>query len=98
MFARATTIQGRPENVEEGIARYREALSQFREMSGNQGAFLLVDRSSGKAVGITLWDSEQSVTESRERANELRERAAEEAQGDIQSVEEYEVAVWEPGV
>jgi heme-degrading monooxygenase HmoA len=97
MFARVTTIQGSPENIEEAITQYREALSQFRDIEGNRGAFLLVERSSGKAIGTTLWESEQAMTDSREQANQLRERAAEQAQGQIESVDEYEVAVWESG-
>ena len=97
MFARVTTIQGSPENIDEAITQYRETLLQFREMEGNKGASLLVERSSGKAIGTTLWESEQAMTDSRERADQLRQRAAEEAQSQIESVDEYEVAVWEPG-
>jgi heme-degrading monooxygenase HmoA len=96
MFARATTIAGSPEDVDEGIEQYRRVLSVFREISGNRGAFLLVDRGSGKALGVTLWSDEQAMAESRERANELRQQAVSETGGDIQSVEEFEVAVWEP--
>jgi hypothetical protein len=35
------------------------------------------------------------MTESRERASELREQAAAQASGEIVSVDEYEVAVWD---
>lgn len=97
MFARVTTIRGDADRVDEGIARYRDALSEFRSMGGNEGAFLLVDRSSGKAVGCTLWANEQAMSETREQANRLREQAADEAGGQIESVEEYEVAVWDAG-
>lgn len=96
MFARATTIQASPETVGDGIEEYRRVLASFRDISGNQGAFLLVDRGSGKALGVTLWDDEQSMEESRERANELRQQATSTTGGDIRSVEEFEVAVWEP--
>ena len=54
-----------------------------------------MDRSSGKGIGVTLWDSEQAMADSREQANQLRQQAMEEAQGQIESVEEYEVAVWD---
>jgi heme-degrading monooxygenase HmoA len=97
VFARVSTIQGSPENIDEAIAQYREALSQFRDIAGNKGAFLLVDRDTGKAIGMTIWDSEQSMSDSREQATQLRERATDEAGSQIQSVEEYEVAVSEPG-
>lgn len=96
MFARVTTIQGSAEDIEVGIAQYREALSQFRQIDGNKGAFLFVDRSSGQAIGTTLWDSEQAIADSREQATQLRQRAVDEAGAEVQSVEEYEVPVWEP--
>jgi heme-degrading monooxygenase HmoA len=95
MHARTSTLQGDPGRIDEAIEQYRSALSRVRELSGNQGAGLLVDRSSGKGISITLWDNEQAMTESREQANQLREQAAEQTAAEIVSVEEYEVAVWE---
>jgi heme-degrading monooxygenase HmoA len=95
MFARATTLQGSADNVEVGVQQYQEALSRFRQIPGNQGAFLLIDRRAGKGIGVTLWESEQAMTESREQADQLRQQAAEQAGGRIESVEEYEVAVWD---
>jgi hypothetical protein len=44
---------------------------------------------------VTLWESEEAMVESREQAEQLRQRAAEEAQGEIESVVEYQVAVWD---
>lgn len=95
MFARATTLQGSADNVEVGVQQYQEALSRFRQIPGNQGAFLLIDRRAGKGIGLTLWESEQAMTDSREQADQLRQQAAEQAGGRIESVEEYEVAVWD---
>lgn len=95
MFARATTLQGSADNVEVGVQQYQEALSRFRQIPGNQGAFLLIDRRAGKGIGVTLWESEQAMTDSREQADQLRQQAAEQAGGRIESVEEYEVAVWD---
>ena len=95
MFARATTIQASAETADAGIQQYRDALSRFREIPGNKGALLLIDRNSGRGIGVTLWESEQAMTESREQADQLRQRAAQQAQGQIVSVDEYEVAVWD---
>ena len=95
MHARATTLRGQPDRVDEAIHQYEAALTMFREIPGNRGAFLLIDRTAGKGIGVTLWESEQAVEASRERADELRQQAAEQAGGEIASVEEYEVAVWD---
>jgi heme-degrading monooxygenase HmoA len=95
MHARMTRLEVPAERVDEGIEEYRNTLATFRELDGNQGAFLLVDRGGGTAVGVTLWEDEGALSESRDRANQLREQAAEATDAGIKSVEEYEVAVWE---
>jgi heme-degrading monooxygenase HmoA len=95
MHARATTVRVGQEVAEQAISQYRDALTTFRGMDGNQGAFLLVDRVAGRGIGVTLWESEEAMADSREQAEQLRQRAAEQAQGEIESVVEYEVAVWE---
>ena len=95
MHARATTLRTSPEAAEQAIEQYRQALSTFREMDGNRGAFLLVDRNSGKGIGVTLWNDEQAMTHSREQAEQIRQQAAQQAQGQIESVDEYEIAVWD---
>ena len=96
MYARATTYRGSPEQVQEAIVHYQEGIPSIREISGNRGAFLLVDRSAGKGVGVTLWESEEAMHASRRRADELRQQDQEPG-GEIDPVEEYEVAIWAIG-
>lgn len=98
MHARLTRLKGDPGQIEEATKSYRNALSQFAAIDGNRGAFLLVDRDTGVGIGITLWDSENAMTAARERATELRQQAAEQVGAQIEGVEEFEVAVWEPQV
>ncbi len=95
MHARATTIRVGQDVAEGAIDEYRDALATFRGIDGNRGAFLLVDRTSGRGVGVTLWETEQAMIDSREQAERLRQQAAEQARGEIESVIEYEVAVWD---
>ena len=94
MYARATTYRGSPEHVQDAIVHYEEGIPSIREIAGNRGAFLLVDRSAGKGVGVTLWESEEAMQASRKRADEVRQQAQEPG-GD--PVDEYEVAVWAVG-
>jgi heme-degrading monooxygenase HmoA len=96
MHARMTRFKGDPSNVDEATQGYREALAQFAEMDGNRGAALFVDRDSGDVIGMTLWEDAESMVAGRDRAAQLRENAAEQQHADIASVDEFEVAVWEP--
>ena len=91
MYARATTYRGVPEDVEEAIVHWEDGVPSIREFSGSRGAFLLVDRSAGTGIGVTLWENAEAMQASRDRAAELR-RQAQESGGE--SVHEYEVAVW----
>ena len=63
---------------------------------GGSGGVLLIDRESGNAMAITLWEDEAAMRASEERANELRRAASEELGAtDQPRVERYEVAVFE---
>jgi heme-degrading monooxygenase HmoA len=90
VYARATTYRGSPEDVQDAIVHYQEGIPSVREISGSRGAFLLVDRAAGRGVGVTLWESEEAMRASRELRREAQESPGE-------SVDEYEVAVWEVG-
>ncbi len=95
MFARVSTIQGKRDQVEQGIAHYREQmLPAARKMAGFKGAYLLVDRKSGKSMGVTLWDTEKDLQASTAAADKLRGQASKvtDASG-LPSVDVYEVAV-----
>jgi hypothetical protein len=90
VYARATTHRISPEDVHEAIVHWEEGIPSIREFSGSRGAFLLVDRSAGTGIGVTLWESAEAMQASREQADGLRQRAQEIGE----SVDEYEVAVW----
>jgi len=95
MHARVTMISGSPDGVDTGVANFQnKALPGIREVGG-RGGILLVDRSSGNAMAITLWPDEQTMQASEERANELRREVTEQMNASEPRVERYEVAVFE---
>jgi hypothetical protein len=95
MHARVTTLSGSPGEADAGIANFRENVVPYTKSDG-KGAILLVDRSSGKALAITLWEDEAAMQASEERANALRADAAEQMGASQQpTVERFEVAVFE---
>ncbi len=95
MFARVNTILGAPDKVEEGIRQYRETtLPAAKGMGGFKGAYLLVDRKSGKVVAITLWETEAAERASAYPVARLRAQGK-QAMGAtaLPAVEVYEVAL-----
>jgi hypothetical protein len=95
MHARVTKLSGPVENIDAGIENFRTAVLPFVRDEG-EGAILLVDRSSGEALAITLWADEESMRASDERGNALRASTAEQMGADeTPTVARYEVAVFE---
>jgi heme-degrading monooxygenase HmoA len=89
-------LSGSPDGVEGGIANFRENVVPFTREQGGKGAILLVDRESGNAVAITLWEDEQALRASEEQANAVRAHAAQELGASQEpTVDRYEVAVFE---
>jgi heme-degrading monooxygenase HmoA len=98
MFARVSTLQGPPDQVDEGIRAVQEqVIPAARQMRGFQGMLALADRTTGKMVGITLWETEDALRESEEAASQLRSGAAGAGGADVVSVERFEVVVDETG-
>jgi hypothetical protein len=95
MHARVTTLSGSADNVDAGIENFNTTVLPFvRE--GGKGAILLVDRANGEAVSITLWEDEDALRASEERANALRaDVAGQMGSVDAPSIGRYEVAVYE---
>src|SRR5215216_5109444 len=60
-------------------------------MDGYKGGYAFMDRQSGKAITITLWESEEAMQRSEEAVRPLRKELAEGASGNIVDVEHFEV-------
>ncbi|HVR80244.1 MAG TPA: hypothetical protein VMS99_17870 [Acidimicrobiia bacterium] len=95
MFARVSTYQETEDSIAESVRRTPAAVQKARSMSGFKGVYSLVDRSSGKSMTITLWETEEAMRESEEAANQLRDDEAAATGANIVSVERYEVATSE---
>src|SRR5258705_7739221 len=91
MFARLGAWQGSPEELERWIERGREHVKpSIRQDAGLKAAYWLVDRESGKALIVTLWETEEAMRASEEarRRPQAPTSAATRAQG---TTERYEL-------
>ncbi len=93
MRARVSTYSGTPEQAEEGVRNFEGLTDPLRSLDGFEGAYLLLDRGTGKALTITLWTTEEAEQASAEQAKQMRSQAAGEAGMSTDSVESFEVAV-----
>lgn len=90
MHARVSTYTGEAERLLEG---FQGATGPLEKIEGFSQAYFLVDRANGKAISITIWETEDALLASAAKADELRKGATEPSGGTIDSVEHYDVAV-----
>jgi heme-degrading monooxygenase HmoA len=91
MHARVSVFQMTPDELDAGVEYGRGTIDKMMEMAGFRGNLALVDREAGKITSITLWESEEELKTSEERANAMRSSGAAAIDGSVVSVDRYEV-------
>jgi hypothetical protein len=93
MYARSTTVHADPKRIDDGITYIRdEVMPTVQSMPGCMGLSMLCDRTSGRCIVTTSWDSEESMSASREAVRAMREQATEVMGGSF-DVQEWEIAL-----
>jgi hypothetical protein len=89
MYARVATFQGDPADADQAIDQVRAQVAGDPP-PGLEGAklLMLLDRTSGKGIGITLFESEEAMRRGDEALNQMNPSS-----GSRTSVEFYEVPV-----
>jgi heme-degrading monooxygenase HmoA len=91
MYARVATFESQPDNVDDAIAMVRAEVASGETPPGLEGAkmLMLVNRETGKGVGVTLFESEEAMRRGDEALNAMNPGGTERRV----SVEFYEVPV-----
>lgn len=91
MFARVSNYS--IEDTDKLQAGFQDATGPLEQMDGFKGAYFLMDRDGGKAMSVTMWETEAALSAGVEKANELRRQATAEGGGTIDSVDHYEIVL-----
>ena len=91
MHARVATFESEPSKVDDAIAMVRGQVDSGETPPGLEGAkmLMLVNRETGKGVGVTLFESEDAMRRGDEALNAMNPGGTERRL----SVEFYEVPV-----
>ena len=91
MHARVATFESDPSTVDDAIQMVRAQVESGEAPPGLEGAkmLMLIDRASGKGLGVTLFDSEEAMRRGDEALNAMDPGRSERRT----SVEFYEVPV-----
>ena len=96
MYARVSTIHGQPDRVEQGIGIFREqSVPTLQGQQGFRAAYALIDRQGGKALALSLWESEEAMRQSEQAVEQQRQQAAQQMGASGPTVERYEVVIAE---
>jgi heme-degrading monooxygenase HmoA len=93
MFSRVARYQIPGENLDAAIAAFEQAVVELRDLDGNEGGYLLVDRDNSTAITVTFWRDRASLEASEVRASRLRSEAVSPHGGEILAVDRCEVAL-----
>ena len=95
MHARMTTIEMDPGRIDAVASELEERdLPEWEELPGFRGFILAVNRTSGKVVGTSYWDSEEEMNGAEAVVKDARRRAADTGGATAEpSVERFEIAL-----
>jgi hypothetical protein len=91
MYARIATFESDPSKIDEAINQVRSEVESDQTPAGLEGAkmMMLVDRETGKGLGVSIFESEEAMRRGDEALNAMTPGASERRT----SVEFYEVPV-----
>jgi heme-degrading monooxygenase HmoA len=90
--ARLTWLSGDPGAADRAIDTYKMAvLPRLEAMDGFCSASLMIDRDAGRVVGTVVFESREALEASREDAQGIRERVADELAATIDNIDEMEM-------
>jgi len=94
MHARIGRITFSEENTDQLTSHVRDSVvPSYEGADGFKGFTLLLDRSRGEAIGISFWDSEETMRASDAIGDQARQGAAEAGSGSDQGPQHFEVAI-----
>ena len=92
MFSRVNFLEVTPDRMDDVARVVRDVVHPaISAEPGYVGYVVLGDSRAGKALGVTLWDTESEREASDSRAREIRPRLERETGGTMCSVEQFDV-------
>jgi heme-degrading monooxygenase HmoA len=92
MLARVARYEMASDRIDDAVEAFREATSQIEQLDGFAGGYFLVDHEDGRTMTVTLWENHAALESSERTAGALRRQAADAVDGEVLSVEKFEVA------
>ena len=96
MFSRVNFLQTTPDRIDDVRRVVREVVHPgIRDEPGYAGYIVLGNHETGRALGVTLWESGAARKGSDAKARQIRPVVERETGGTMESVEQYEVLLYD---
>jgi heme-degrading monooxygenase HmoA len=91
MLARISRYEIAPERCDEAVEAFTTAGRDIAAMDGFHSGYVLVEPETGALMTFTLWQDQQALDASATRAASARRRAIAVVEGDVLSVQTFDV-------
>ena len=92
MFARVSAYHA-DEDKQKLIGAFQDTIGPLQQVEGFSHAYFLVDTDTGRAVSMTIWESEAAMPASEAGGEERRQRRSEISGASVDSVDHFEVGL-----
>jgi heme-degrading monooxygenase HmoA len=96
MWARISTFVFPPDDLEHAERELNRGADLFRDEAGLVRMEVFLNRKTGAAVSVSVWETEAAMKASDEHADEVRREIAVEVMAWVKEVHEYELIRTEP--
>ena len=76
---------------DESVEAFLDSAKAIAEMDGFDSGYVLVDSETGETMTVTFWESGAAADASATRAASARRRAVDAVDGEVQSVQSFDV-------
>jgi quinol monooxygenase YgiN len=92
LVSRVNFLETKPDRIDDVARVVREVVHPgIRDEAGFVGYVVLGSRETGKAIGVTLWESDEAREASNAKARQIRPRVEQGTGGTMRAVETYDV-------
>jgi heme-degrading monooxygenase HmoA len=91
MQARVARYEVAPERCDEAVEALLEAARDIAAMDGFESGYVFVDSETGETMTLTFWENQAAAEASATRAATARRRAVSTVDGEVASVQSFDV-------
>ena len=91
MQARVARYEVSPDRCHEAVEAFLDSAKQIASMDGFESGYMFVDSETGATMTVTFWQSHAAAEDSATRAATVRQRAVSSVDGEVQSVQGFDV-------